>query len=285
MWFNNPYNFMNKTLTVLGLVVIALASTGCDKLKSRDALNQGVQAYKNAKYAQAVDFFKTSVSLDPENENGRLYLATAYMSQYIPGADSPENNQMAKAAKDEFLKVLEKHPNDKIALASLASLAYQQAGGVTNLDEKFKKLDEAKDWYRKLLVADPTNKEAYYSLGVIDWAETYPVRTAARVKLGMKPEDPGPIKDKKVREEIRERNMPLIEDGIKNLSKAIELDPNYDDAMAYLNLIYRERADLEDTPDQYQKDSQLADSWVQKSLDTKRMKAAKQPQSGITSEK
>ena len=29
------------------------------------------------------------------------------MSQYIPGAESPENLQLAKQAKDEFVKVLE----------------------------------------------------------------------------------------------------------------------------------------------------------------------------------
>ncbi len=57
----------------------------------------------------------------------RLYLATAYMSQYIPGAISPENVQLAKEAKEEFQKVLEKNPSDTTALASLASLSYQQA--------------------------------------------------------------------------------------------------------------------------------------------------------------
>jgi tetratricopeptide (TPR) repeat protein len=278
---------MKKTLSILGLGCAFFAATGCNKLKSRDELNQGVAAYKNAKYTLAVEHFKTSVDLDPTNMNGRLYLATAYMSQYIPGADTPDNNQMAKQAQDEFRRVLEKVPNSTIALASLASLAYQQAQGVPDLEQKFKRLDEAKDWYKKLVAADPQNKEAYYSLGVIDWAETYPIRTQARVKLGMKPEDPGPIKDKKdvkVKDDLRARNLPMVEDGIKNLQKAIEIDPNYDDAMAYLNLIYRERADLAETPEDYKKDSDTADTWVQKSLDTKKMKAQKQPQTGITQE-
>ena len=276
---------MKKTLSVLGLAFLAFVGAGCNKLKSRDALNQGVQAYRNARYSAAVDLFKTAVALDPDNSNGRLYLATAYMSQYIPGADTPENVQMAKAARDEFMRVLEKNPNDKLALASLANIAYQQAQGVPELEKKFQRLDEAKEWYRKLVAADPQNKEAYYSLGVIDWAETYPIRTTARVKLGMKPEDPGPIKDKKVKEELRARNLPMVEDGIKNFQKALEIDPNYDDAMSYINLIYRERADLADNPEGYKKDSDMADSWVQKSLDTKKMKAAKQPVTGISAEK
>ena len=270
---------MNRIFIVL-IAGLAFLSTGCEKLRSRDNLNKGVQAYKNAQYANAVEFFKTSVSLDPTNKNGRLYLATAYMSQYIPGADSPENNQMAKAAKTEFQKVLADNPNDKIALASLASLAYNQAQGVPELEKKFERLNEAKEWYKKLVEADPQNREAYYSLGVIDWAETYPVRNTARVKLGMKPEDPGPIKDKKVKEELRQRNLPLIEDGLKQLSKSLEIDPNYDDAMAYVNLLYRERADLAETTDDYKKDSETADGWVQKSLDTKKKNGARQAAAG-----
>lgn len=275
---------MKKISCFLCVSAFLIASTGCAKLKSRDELNQGVAAFKGAKYSNAVEHFKTSVDLDPENLNGRLYLATAYMQQYIPGADSPENNQMAKAAKEEFQKVLDKSPNDKLALASLASLAYQQAQGVPELEQKFKRLNEAKEWYAKLVLADPANKEAFYSLGVIDWAETYPIRTSARSKLGMKPEDPGPIKDKKVKEELRARNLPMIEDGIKNLQKAIEIDPNYDDAMSYVNLIYRERADLAESAEDYKKDTETAESWVQKSLDTKKMKAAKQPSTGISKE-
>ncbi len=266
---------MNRIYVVL-IAGLALSSTACEKLRGRDNLNKGIQAYKNARYADAVEFFKTSIALDPSNKNGRLYLATAYMSQYIPGADSPENNQMAKAAKTEFQKVLSDDPKDKIALASLASLAYNQASGVPDLDKKFERLNEAKDWYKKLVESDPQNREAYYSLGVIDWAETYPVRNTARVKLGMKPEDPGPIRDKKVKEDLRQRNLPLVEDGLKQLSKALEIDPNYDDAMAYMNLLYRERADLAETPDAYKKDSDTADSWVQKSLDTKKKNGARQ---------
>src|SRR5918993_3316126 len=108
---------------------VALLSTGCEKLKARDNLNKGVQAFKSAKYNSAVEHFKEAVRLDPEFPTARLYLATAYMSQYIPGADSPENMQNAKAAETEFLKVLEKEPNNTLAIESLASLHYNQAQG------------------------------------------------------------------------------------------------------------------------------------------------------------
>lgn len=266
-----------KTLSlVLGIGLLVLAGTGCDKLKSRDQLNRGVQAYRSAKYAEAVEFFKTAVNLDPTNLNGRLYLATAYMTQYIPGAESPENLQLAKQAKEEFMRVLEKDPNDKTALASLASLSYQQAQGMPDLEQKLKKLDEAKEWYLKLIAADAQNKEGFYSLAVIDWVKWYAAWMKSRADLGMKPEEPGPIKDKKIKADLKDQYSAVIEDGIKNLQKALDIDPNYDDAMAYMNLLIRERADLDESPDQYKKDIETADGWVQKALDTKKMKAAKE---------
>jgi tetratricopeptide (TPR) repeat protein len=257
-----------------GLVV--LFGTGCDKLKSRDLLNRGVQAYKSAKYTDAIENFKQAIQLDPNNPNARLYLATAYMTQWIPGAESPENKQLADSAKSQFMQVLSKDPKDKIALASLASLSYNQAQSLPP-EEKVKKFDEAREWNLKLIEADPKNKEAYYSLGVIAWAKWYPALGKARAELGMKPEDPGPIKDKKVKEELKAKYSGVIEEGIQNLQKALEVDPEYDDAMAYMNLLIRERADLADTPDEYKKQTEIADNWVQKALDTKKKKAARQP--------
>jgi len=277
---------MKSTFLVAGIGLLILFATGCDKLRSRDALNHGVQAYKGAKYNEAVDYFKTAVQLDPDNTMPRLYLATAYMSQYIPGAVSPENMQLATQAKQEFMKVLDKSPSDATALASLASLSYQQAQSMPDLDQKLKKLDESKEWDLKLIAADPQNKEGFYSLAVIDWIKWYAAWMRARADLGLKPEEPGPLKDKKVKADLQAQYSAVIDDGIKNLQKSLDIDPNYDDAMAYMNLLIREKADLDDSADQYKADIDSADKWVQKALDTKKAKAKKAAeaagQGGIT---
>jgi Tfp pilus assembly protein PilF len=260
----------------LSIAALLVSATGCEKLRARDNLNKGVQAFKSAKFPEAVEFFKVATDLDPDFPTARLYLATAYMSQYIPGALSPENMAMAKSAHDEFSKVLEKDPKNAVALASIASLYYHQ-----------KKFDDAEIWYKKVIDADPNSKEAYYTLGVIAWGRTFPQRMEARAKLSMKPEDPGPVKDKKVREELAAANLPVIEAGIKELEKAIEIDKEYDDAMAYLNLLHRERADLQESAEAYKKDIETADAWVQKTLETKKIKNQRLEQkagSGITME-
>jgi len=264
---------MRNALVISGLAVLALVSTGCEKLRARDQLNKGVQAFKASKFNQAVDHFREAVQYDPSFTTARLYLGMAYFSQYIPGAESPENVQNAKAANDEFLKVLEQDPKNTVAIATLASLHFQQAQGNQPLDQKMKKLDDSKAWYQKLADVEPTNKEAYYSLGVIAWSKWYPALMTARAKLGMKPEDPGPIKDKKLKDELKAQGLPTIDNGIQNLEKALEIDKEYDDAMAYMNLLIREKADLADTPDEYKKAVDTADNWVQKSLETKKIKA------------
>src|ERR1700722_2709464 len=204
----------------------ALLLTGCDKLQSRDQSNQGIQSFRAAQYPAAVEHFKKAIALDPDNPNAQLYLATTYMQQWIPGADSPENNAMAKNAQDGFQKVLEKSPNDVIALGSLASIAYNSASALPP-DKKAEKFDEAAKWQKRVAEVDPKNRDAYYWLGVITWAKWYPALMTAKANLHMRAEDPGPIKDKKVKEELRAQYLPMIDEGIANLNKALEIDKEY----------------------------------------------------------
>ena len=263
----------SRILLALAAGTLLLFTTGCDKLKSRDHLNQGVAAYKSAKYNDAVEHFKQALALDPESPNARVYLATAYMIQWIPGADSPENNEFARKAKEEFINVLSKDANDKTALAYLASLAFNQASSLTG-DKKIEKFDEAASWNHKLIAVDPKSKEAYYNLGVISWAKYHPGLMQARANLRMKPEDPGPLADKKVKEQLRAQYSGIVEEGVQSLKKAIEIDKDYDDAMAYINLLIRERADLLDSKDEYNKQVAEADAYLQRALDAKKAKAA-----------
>jgi tetratricopeptide (TPR) repeat protein len=263
-------NFL-KTLVVLALGCVVLSTTGCDKLRARDALNKGVQAYKNAKYEEAIDKFQNAVALDPTLINARLYLATAYAQQYIPGADAPDNNKMAEQAIDQYKEVLKRDPTNINSVKGIAYLYLQM-----------KKFDDAKDYYRKAVTADPNDPEPYYSVGVIDWTQTYQPRMEERAKLGLKPEEP--LKDKKVCAALKEKNSANIQDGIDNLDKALKLRPDYDDATAYLNLMYRERADVQcEDPAARAADLKTADEWVDKTMAIKKAKAEKQPGAqGIT---
>jgi tetratricopeptide (TPR) repeat protein len=260
-------------MTALGLVLLSTA--GCSKLRARDQLNKGVQSYKNAKYEEAINHFQQAVSLDPSLVNARLYLATAFAQQYIPGADTEDNNQMGQNAIDQYKAVLERDHNNINSIKGIAYLYLQM-----------KRFEDAKTFYRKAIEVDPNDPEPYYSIAVIDWTQSYQPRMEERAKVGLKP-DEWIMKDKgnkKVCEMLRDKNSGVIQDGIGMLQKALELRPDYDDAMAYLNLLYREKGDLEcDDAAARATDLKTADEWVDKTMATKKAKAEKQPTNqGIT---
>jgi Tfp pilus assembly protein PilF len=244
------------------------------KLRARDQLRQGVQAFKSAQYTAAVENFKKAIQLDPSLQVAKLYLATAYANQFIPGAESDDNMKMGQQAIDEFKKVLEEDPKSANSVAGIASLYFNM-----------KKLDDAKTWYEKQIALQPDNPEAYYSVGVIAWSKAYPERMKARTDAKMDPQADTPFKDKKARDKLCAVSLPIVDDGFKNLQKAVELRKDYDDAMAYLNLLLRERADCEDSMADRKKDLDEAEGWIKKLMEIKQAKAAQAgatPTGGIT---
>ena len=272
------HNAMNKNLRLLTLAATALAlisAVGCNKLRARDQLNKGVEAYKNSHFEQAIDHFQQATQLDPSLINARMYLATAFVSQYIPGVDSPENLRTAQQAIDEYQKVIDANPARDQKVNSAKGIAY--------LYLNMKKFDDAKKYYRMASDVDPNDPEPYYSVGVIDWTASYQPRMEERAKLGLKPEEHLNSKNKdqkKVCDELKEKNTPVIAEGIDSLKKAIELRPDYDDAMAYMNLMYREKADVEcDDLAGRAEDLKTADHWVDETLRVKKAKAEKAAQS------
>jgi tetratricopeptide (TPR) repeat protein len=257
-----------RVLAVIAAGLMLLSTMGCEKLRARDQLNKGVLAYKNAKYEEAINHFQRAIQLDPTLLNARLYLATAFAQQYIPGADAPDNNKMAEQAIDQYKEVLQRDPKNVNSVKGIAYLFLQM-----------KKFNDAKEYYRKATELDPNDPEPYYSVAVIDWTQTYQPRMEERAKLGLKPDEP--LKDKKVCAALKEKNASNIQEGIDNLNKALQLRPDYDDAMAYMNLMYRERADVTcDDPAARAQDLKTADEWVDKTLAVKKAKAEKQPGAG-----
>ena len=117
-------NKHNRLLTLVAALLALFSSVGCSKLRARDQLNKGVTAYKNAKYEEAIDHFQQSVELDPTLINAKMYLATAFAQQYIPGADTPDNNKMADQAIEQYQKVLDMNAVRDQKVNSAKGIAY-----------------------------------------------------------------------------------------------------------------------------------------------------------------
>jgi len=165
---------------------------------------------------------------------------------------------------------VDRNPANLKALRGLASATFMSASATQDKIDKNRRLDDAASVLKKVIALSPGDVDAYYTLGVIAWTKSYADLRDARTQLGMKPQDPGPLTDFSIRQEMRARYEPVIEDGIASLQKAIQLDTKNADAMAYMNLLLRSRADIRDTADLATQDVREADGWVNQSLDAKR---------------
>lgn len=266
-----------RLMSLVAVLSCALAFGACNKLKARDLLNRGVQAYRNGLYDEAIEDFKQAKDLDPKLLNARLYLATAYASQYIPGAPSDENIRKGNQAIEEFQDVLKLDPNNLSAIDGIGSILFQMAGTPYS-PEKF---EESKKYHQRHIDLKPEDPEPYYWIAVIDWTLAYRANVdirreynRANIKKQIKDEDPLPAK---AREEYTAKYQGMVEEGIKELDTAIKLRPDYEDAMAYLNFLYRRKADMVESAEERASLIKQADDLLDKVKEIKQQKAS-QPQ-------
>ena len=260
---------MNRIARVPVLAAAALSllvfSAGCKRLQARDQLNKGVQAYKAAKYEEAINHFQNAVNLDPTYPMTRIYLATAYAQQVVPDLTTPDNLKKANLAIESYKDVLNDHPNDVTSLKGIASLYFSTG-----------KMDLAKEWQGKVMQADPKDPEAPYTVGVIDWKAAYKNAVTDLAGGGLTDDGMGnPKMPKQICAKIKTDNTPLVTEGLNSLEKAVQIRPSYDDAMSYLNLMYRRKADLDcGNPAAQKADVAQADQWRDKAMGTRKQNEA-----------
>jgi tetratricopeptide (TPR) repeat protein len=263
----NPMKLSARIPVSIALLVLLGTATGCNQLKARDQINKGVAAFKNSQYEQAVTYFQNAVKLDPTYDAAKLYLATSYASQVVPNLMTPENLALAQKALDGYQAVLARDPNDLTALRQIAQI-YRNIG----------KLDESKAYELKVIAAAPNDPEAYYTIGSIDWMQEY-YKNAQPILAADGLTDDGSGNKKMTKgacAKMQAANSALVADGLQNLTKAVELNPNYDDAMQYIQLTYRRKADLECGNDAARKaDMDQVDQWTQKAMGTRKLNEQK----------
>jgi len=166
MWLVSLKCGDTKTMRAISTLLLAFACCTLAQTvpsSARTELEKGVQAYNQAKYDDAVEHLRNAVDLDPELVSARLYLATAYAQQYVPGLNSPTNLQIAQAAISSYAHVLEHNPTRDQKLTGLRALAQLSLG--------MKKFETAKDYRRDIIRIASRDPEPYFSLAIIDWTQ------------------------------------------------------------------------------------------------------------------
>ncbi len=219
------------------LLLAVLPLSGCGfstKLQSRDRLNKGVKAFSDQKYADAVMYFNKSIELDPTIEEAHMYLATAYMMQYIPGSIDPKNEDNAQKAIQTFTDVVRRSeekgkPNINAMLA------------IANLNYQLKDIDQTRDWCTRVLELEAVTEEekiqkaeAHYRIAVLLYDNVHE-RTGI---LGEKVQT--------LEQADKDQIMAYIDEGLGHLEASIGIRPDYFDAMMYQNLLWREKEKMVD---------------------------------------
>ncbi|HEU5457179.1 MAG TPA: tetratricopeptide repeat protein [Terracidiphilus sp.] len=270
---------MNRPARITALAVVLagmlLSMSGCNRLRARDQLNKGVEAYKAGKFEEAIGHFQQATALDPTLPMAKSSLATALAQNVVPGLDTPANLKTAQDSIKIFEDVLAKEPNDVNSLKQIAGIYFS-----------VKKLDDAKTWQKKVLAVDPKDPEAAYTIGVIDWTEAHENVLKALQSAGMNDDGEGNSKaPKKVMAQIKDQNSALVDEALQYLNQALANRPNYDDAMAYLNLVYRRKADLDfGDAAAVKADLAQAEDWRTKAMGTRKQNEEKKDKNsgGIT---
>ncbi len=272
-----------RLVSILVLGALAMVLPGCDSIRVRYYMNEANKLFKAQKYDDAVALYQKVLTIVPNDWNAHYQIAVSFLAMYHPNSTHPkdvEYGQKAAAALEKLLtmKAPDEATLDKVrglytgllsatnqsdkAIAFYEDLVKKEptnpvfAAQLAGLYAKKPDFENALKWFTKRAELEPSNKEAWYTVGVVCWERSY--------RGGLLVSD-------------KERAESLIPTGMKCLEKAISLDPDYADALAYMNLLYREKAKLASTAgDQagYQAAMDKAQEFAKRSIEARKKSVA-----------
>lgn len=242
---------MKKKLCLFAALCLMVASlSSCTKIEARMAIRDANTAYEKEDYKSALVNYKKARKIDPQSfpDLDRM-IGYSEIGLYIPDEKSPQNEAHADAAIVELNNYLRKRPDDRIARDALINMylnanrtdeaiAYfrnwlndhpadlEAVKSIATLYAKKGDFNESLNWYQKITLLDSKNPESYYIFGVVCYekvAKNPPQDTAEK--------------------------MSIIEKGKGALQHAIDMKPDYFEAMAYLNLLWRQQAVIDNATD------------------------------------
>jgi tetratricopeptide (TPR) repeat protein len=258
-----------RSLVAFALFALTLPGRAQDSVRAQDghsdsaraALVSGVDAFKAGHYEEAAADFQSAVDTEPTWRTARVYLGTALSYQVVPNLDTAENVSMANRAIGQFNQLLASNPQDLEALHQVAAL-----------QRNIKRFEEALVTERKIVAIDPNDADARYTIGVLKWTNAYKFAVQTLADESLQDDGNGNARMSAAScAALVAHNTVLVDDGIAELTGAVEIRPAYDDAMQYLNLMYRRRADLDcNNPAQREKDLETANEWIRRAMEARR---------------
>jgi tetratricopeptide (TPR) repeat protein len=293
------------------LLPLVLIAAGCSTVKAKAAFKDGNRLYKEENYRKAIEYYQKAVELKPDFAEAHFYLASAHQALYRPGKEGQENRQHLDTAIAEYEKALSVNSANTDSLRQLRlrtlealtviysdpplqnyekALAYAEQVVKDNpndtknlyamggLYEKFNRVNEAEQTYKKVVEQNPKDIKAcnalasFYNKPLWDeqgnvWAEGQS-KGARRSKFDqaisilekcadIDPNDPAGHHrvatfywDKAYRDPLlsdKQKNE-YADKGIEAVDQALKVKPDYWEGIVYKGLLYRVKAQVAPSP-------------------------------------
>lgn len=268
-----------RSLLTSVLLASLLASAGCDKFQSRAEIRQGNEFFKVGKYDTALAKYNHALQLDPGEKKLYKNLGLAYMGLYQPGSKHPKDIEYSQKAIDYLKKYIEAFPQDKKASEFLVTM-YLNSG----------RLDDALAFFQDYSQKHPQDSKAMETMANLyfqkaDFPHGVEMMERAMKLTGPKKETYETIgaqawdKAHNYPELTDEQRQAVVTQGIEAMNKSLALDPNYAEALAFINLLYREQAKLDQKtdPKKAEEDIAKADEYRNKAIELQKQKQAQAP--------
>ncbi len=184
----------------------------------------------------------------------------------------PSAEAQCAIAKQFFTQVLTHTPGDGLALSWLGALSFHKLRG-----DYFAKLGEVRSYFTTLLAAHPDDPawraESEYWLGVTAWIASFRRNMDAREDYNRTSGRPLQLSDplpEALRIEYARQCGDMVKQGIEMLQKRVDQQPKDWYSLAYLNLLFRRRADLQGNAEMRAKDLRMADQLVSRIEEVKK---------------
>jgi tetratricopeptide (TPR) repeat protein len=231
---------LSRTSIAVLLVALVSATGGCtlvNRVRAKNALNEGARAYKDGRFPDAEARFREAYELDPTQKNAPTFIARAVQQQYKPGVQTPENLAMGEKAVAAYQDILKSDPGNEDAYKAIVFL-YGQMKNEGKVNELLMQ--------RASGGPTPTAKsEALTILASKQWQCAYDITEQKDNKTTENRPDKILIHYKKPANQADfDKAQQCTTEGLKLAEQATALDPNNPNAWSYKANLLREKSKL-----------------------------------------
>jgi tetratricopeptide (TPR) repeat protein len=213
------------------VLAVLVGGSSCGVIKERQQMDRANKLFAAKKYDQAIPIYETILKRDANNWDANYKLAMSWMAQFHPASTHPMDQEFKTkgvAALEKLMTLTPPSPEDMAKVEnyylSLLTSAGDNDKAIAFLEKKIQKapnFDESLKWYEKIAELDPKTKTNWYTVAVLCWERSN------KMGLTITPDE----------------RTAIIQHGIDSIDKALAIDPEYTEAIAYKNLLFREKAD------------------------------------------